>query len=75
MHIAVIPFVLNLFFSFCENKNKVLDDDTPDPRFLTDGDLKAALLKHGIAVGPIVGEDAFNTAFILPFYLRNSHFE
>lgn len=51
------------------------DEDAPDPRFLTDDDLKAALLKHGITVGPIVGEDAFNTAVILPFYLRNSHFE
>lgn len=51
-------FCLNLFYSFCENKNKALDDaDAPDPRFLTDDDLKAALLKHGITVGPIVGEE------------------
>lgn len=51
-------YISHLCYSyFCKSKNKVVEDEnTRDPKFLTDGDLKAALLRHGITAGPIVGE-------------------
>lgn len=32
------------------------DPGVPDPSTLTDDDLKTALLRHGVKVGPIVGK-------------------
>lgn len=43
------------------------DADVPDPSGLTDHDLKAALLLHGVKAGPIVGEGAVNTVLELVF--------
>lgn len=37
----------------------------PDPSGLTDDELKAALLTHGVKAGPIVGEDALNNVLKL----------
>lgn len=54
LHISHLYYYY-LFYLFCKNKNKVIEDER-DPKFLTDGDLKAALLRHGITAGPIVGE-------------------
>lgn len=42
----------------------------PDPSGLTDDDLKAALLVHGVKAGPIVGEVALNTVFNLAFIVE-----
>lgn len=54
LHISHLCLYL---FIYCKNKNKVTEDEnTPDPKFLTDSDLKAALLRHGIIAGPIVGK-------------------
>lgn len=39
----------------------------PDPSGLTDDDLKAALLRHGVKAGPIVGEAALNSDLKLVF--------
>lgn len=39
----------------------------PDPSGLTNDDLKAALLTHGVKAGPIVGEVALNTVLKLVF--------
>lgn len=35
-----------------------------DPSGLTDDDLKAALLQHGVKAGPIVGEVALITVLV-----------
>lgn len=32
------------------------DPGGPDPSMLTDDDLKTALIKHGVKVGPVVGK-------------------
>lgn len=58
LYLILISFWLFFFLLFfCKNKNKALEDENPrDPKYLTDGDLKAALLRHGITAGPIVGE-------------------
>uniref|UniRef100_A0A3P8WV26 LEM domain containing 1 n=1 Tax=Cynoglossus semilaevis TaxID=244447 RepID=A0A3P8WV26_CYNSE len=37
--------------------------EVPDPSSLTDRDLKAELLKHGVTAGPIVGQCELNTQF------------
>ncbi len=42
----------------------------PDPSGLTDDDLKAALLAHGVKAGPIVGEVALNTVMKLIFIVE-----
>lgn len=42
----------------------------PDPSGLTNDDLKAALLAHGVKAGPIVGEVALNTVLKLVLELR-----
>lgn len=55
LHISHLYYYYLFYFFFCKNKNKVIEDER-DPKFLTDGDLKAALLRHGITAGPIVGE-------------------
>ncbi|KAM7405061.1 hypothetical protein PAMP_012349 [Pampus punctatissimus] len=39
---------------FCEEEEDPDDTEMPDPSGLTDDDLKAALLSHGVKAGPIV---------------------
>lgn len=55
LHSSHLYYYYLFIIFFCKNKNKVIEDER-DPKFLTDGDLKAALLRHGITAGPIVGE-------------------
>lgn len=48
-----------------------------DPSSLTDDDLKAALLKHGVKAGPIVGESLYyipttNTHFQFVWHMDNA---
>lgn len=46
-----------LDYSFVGDKVEDADDpEIPDPSALTDDDLKTALRRHGVKVGPIVGE-------------------
>lgn len=47
------------------------DENAPDPKFLTDSDLKAALLRHGITAGPIVGEGIAIFGSLLKTHLYN----
>lgn len=50
---AAISLSKFLYYSFVEDAD---DPGVPDPSTLTDDDLKIALLRHGVKVGPIVGK-------------------
>jgi len=51
--------LLELFLSFQNKEVDSEDAEMPHPSTLTDDDLKAALLKHGVKAGPIVGKAVF----------------
>lgn len=52
-----------LLFFFKRNGTNPEASEVPDPSSLTDRDLKAELLKHGVTAGPIVGQCELNTQF------------
>lgn len=51
-----------------------MDGDDPgglDPSALTDDDLKAALIQHGVKVGPIVGRFPLGSVAFMKSFIQN----